>query len=58
MSEEIIESISSVTEVTLIPSGGGVFTITVDGRTVYNKKETGRFPAKGEARDLVRAAKG
>lgn len=56
MAEELIEYISQVTEVTLVPSGGGVFTIDVNGRTVFAKKDTGRFPNKGEAKDLVRAA--
>ncbi len=36
-------------ESTLIAGGGGVFTITVDGRVVYSKAETGRFPKPGEA---------
>jgi selT/selW/selH-like putative selenoprotein len=30
--------------VTLRKSGGGVFEITVDGRLVFSKKATGRFP--------------
>lgn len=57
MSEEIIDYISQVTELTLVPSGGGVFTIEVDGRVIFNKKETGRYPNKGEAKDLVKAAR-
>jgi selenoprotein W-related protein len=28
----------------LIPSTGGVFEISVDGRSVYSKKATGQFP--------------
>jgi len=31
-------------EVGLIPSGGGVFEIMVDGKLVYSKKSTGEFP--------------
>ncbi|MCP5524286.1 MAG: SelT/SelW/SelH family protein [Verrucomicrobiales bacterium] len=30
--------------VKLIPSIGGVFEISVDGRSVYSKKATGQFP--------------
>ncbi|MCB1126046.1 MAG: Rdx family protein [Verrucomicrobiae bacterium] len=30
--------------VKLIPSTGGVFEISVDGRSVYSKKATGQFP--------------
>lgn len=35
-------------EVELIPSSGGVFEVTVDGRTVFSKKELKRFPEEGE----------
>lgn len=27
---------------TLIPSSGGVFEVTVDGKLIYSKKKTGR----------------
>lgn len=57
MSEEIIEYISSVTELLLVPSAGGVFTVQVNGNTVFDKKKTGRFPNKGEAKELVKAAR-
>ncbi len=36
--EQQIESL------TLVPSGGGVFEVTVDGSLVYSKKETGEHP--------------
>jgi selenoprotein W-related protein len=29
---------------TLIPSSGGVFEVTVDGQKIYSKKATGEFP--------------
>jgi selenoprotein W-related protein len=32
----------------LIPSSGGVFEVTVDGRKVFSKKALGRFPEDGE----------
>jgi len=31
-------------EVALAPSSGGAFEITLDGKTLYSKLETGRFP--------------
>ena len=31
-------------EVELIPSGGGVFEVVVDGKLIYSKKTTGEFP--------------
>jgi selenoprotein W-related protein len=30
--------------VDMIPSGGGVFEVVVDGRLIYSKKATGEFP--------------
>lgn len=30
--------------VTLVPGTGGVFTITVDGQTVWDRREDGGFP--------------
>lgn len=42
-------------EVELIPSGGGVFEIEVDGERIHSKKATGRFPEPGE---IVAALKG
>ncbi len=32
----------------LISSGGGVFEVVVDGRKIFSKKETGRFPEHEE----------
>lgn len=40
-------------EATLIEGGGGVFTVEVDGKLIYSKKETGRFPDKGEVTKLL-----
>ncbi|PLX91497.1 MAG: hypothetical protein C0620_11170 [Desulfuromonas sp.] len=31
-------------ETKLIASSGGVFEVTVDGDTIYSKKQTGQFP--------------
>jgi len=28
----------------LIPSSGGVFEVSVNGKKIYSKKETGKFP--------------
>jgi selenoprotein W-related protein len=45
--EEDIETI------TLIPSDGGVYEITVNGSLVYSKKSTGRHAEEGEVTRLV-----
>jgi selenoprotein W-related protein len=35
-------------EVELVPGVGGVFEITVDGKLMFSKKQTGRFPTDEE----------
>jgi selenoprotein W-related protein len=41
----------------LVPGSGGVFDVTADGKVVYSKKMTGRFPNSGEVTKLLRAGK-
>ena len=43
-------------ESSLKPGHGGVFDVTVDGRLVFSKKETKRFPRAGEVSDLIEAS--
>jgi selenoprotein W-related protein len=40
-------------EAKLIPGSGGVFEVSVDGRSVFSKKEVGRFPDPSEIVGLV-----
>tara|TARA_B100000242_G_scaffold225074_1_gene165571 strand:- start:264 stop:428 length:165 start_codon:yes stop_codon:yes gene_type:complete len=35
-------------EITLMPSGGGVFEIVLNGQLIFSKKALNRFPEKGE----------
>jgi len=42
-------------EVKLIKSSGGVFEVSVDGKLVYSKKQTGTFP---DQESLVRSLAG
>ena len=44
--------------VTLIPSDGGRFEVTVDGTLVYSKLQTGRHAEPEEVVNLVRALLG
>jgi selT/selW/selH-like putative selenoprotein len=39
--------------VELVKSGGGVFEISTDGKLVFSKKATGRFPTDDEVRAAV-----
>jgi selenoprotein W-related protein len=45
-------------EVELVPSHGGRFEVSLDGKLVFSKKATGRFPEDGEVDGLVRAHRG
>jgi selenoprotein W-related protein len=38
----------------LIPGGGGRFEVTVNGKVIYSKAATGRFPELSEIQQKVR----
>ena len=40
-------------EVLLVPGSNGVFDVSVNGRVVFSKNKTGRFPDKGEISELL-----
>jgi len=42
----------------LIPAGGGVFEVTVNGEKIYSKKETGKFPEPAAILKIVRGKLG
>jgi selenoprotein W-related protein len=42
----------------MIPSKGGCFELTVDGKTLYSKLDTGEFPDEGELVEAVGRALG
>ena len=50
---ELKEKFSDST-VTLIPSGGGVFEISVEGKLIFSKKSLNRFPEKSEISDILK----
>lgn len=35
---------SGIKNLTLIPSGGGVFDVEIDGKLIHSKKQVGKFP--------------
>jgi selenoprotein W-related protein len=42
-----------ISELKLIPAGGGCFELTVNGDLVYSKLKTGTFPDEQWAVDLI-----
>ncbi|MCL6597782.1 MAG: Rdx family protein [Alicyclobacillus macrosporangiidus] len=52
--EEILKKyFPKVSGLTLVPSTGGVFEVTVGGKLVFSKKAMNRFPEEGELERLV-----
>ena len=50
---ELKSKFGSQVEVELVPGSGGVYTICVDGRQIFAKKEVNRFPDEGEISALL-----
>ena len=54
MAEELQGQLEDL-DVELIEGSGGIFLVQADGREVYSKKVTGRFPAPGEVAAAIGA---
>ncbi len=39
--------------VLLVPGSGGIFEVTLNGRNLYSKEQTGRFPNENEVEDIL-----
>ncbi|MDP9383476.1 MAG: Rdx family protein [Chloroflexota bacterium] len=37
-----------ISSVTLVPSSGGIFEVSLDGKLIFSKKQQGRFPEDEE----------
>ena len=54
LANEILEKYGTdVKELTLIPSGGGVFEVIKNGDHLFSKKNLDRFPDDGEVMNLI-----
>lgn len=42
-----------ITSLTLVPSGGGRFEVSLDDSLLFSKLETGRFPEPKELKNLL-----
>jgi selenoprotein W-related protein len=53
---EMLEAVEpEIGSVTLVPSDGGRFEVTVNGALLYSKLQTGRHAEPGEVMNLLRA---
>jgi selenoprotein W-related protein len=48
----------AIRQLTLVPSKGGCFEITVNGKLIYSKLDTGCFPDEEEVIKQIEAAVG
>jgi len=54
MASDLLEKFgNAITELKLIPSGGGVYEIQINGKLVFSKKQLGRFPEFEEVIQLI-----
>ncbi len=44
----------SIASLTLIPTGGGAFEVSADGKLIYSKMKTGEFPDFDEIVQKIR----
>ena len=55
MAQELLTTFEQeLAGVTLSPDTGGVFEVTVNGRLVWSRKESGRFPEMKELKQMIR----
>lgn len=54
MAAELEDNLEADTE--LFAEGGGIFDVVVDGKLIYSKFSTGRFPEKNEVTELINAS--
>jgi selenoprotein W-related protein len=55
LTEKLITELKDkIKSLVLIPSDGGRFEVSIDGKRVYSKLETGRFPEYQEIRKQIR----
>ena len=59
MAEELLQTHSQrIAQLTLVPSSGGRYEVTIDGELVHSKAKTGAFPETEEIRKKLVAKLG
>lgn len=53
MADELRQALGA--EAKLVPGSNGIFDVIVDGKKVFSKFETGRFPEPGEVVKNIKA---
>jgi selenoprotein W-related protein len=56
LTEKLITELKNkINRLVLIPSDGGRFEVSIDGKRIFSKLETGRFPEYQEVRKHIKA---
>ena len=45
-----------ISDLKLVPSGGGAFEVSVNGKLIFSKLEEGRFPEPKELKESIEAS--
>jgi selenoprotein W-related protein len=54
LTEELVNNFKTQIErITVIPSGGGIFNVDVNGERIFSRKEVDRFPQEGEISTIL-----
>ncbi|MGB5340120.1 MAG: SelT/SelW/SelH family protein, partial [Gammaproteobacteria bacterium] len=55
MAQELLMTFDTdLGEVALVPAGGGIFEVRLDGELIWSKKQQGRYPEAKELKQLIR----
>jgi len=54
LTAKLLDFRQDIASLEIIPSGGGVYEIDVDGKRIYSKKEIGEFPDEDAIVEQIR----
>lgn len=55
MAQELLMTFDTdLGEVALVPAGGGIFEVRLDGELIWSKKQQGRYPEAKELKQMIR----
>jgi selenoprotein W-related protein len=54
LTEKLLQFKQDIRSLTLVPAGGGVFEVSVNGNKIYSKKATGQHPDPNAIVEQVR----
>jgi len=55
LADAVSSKFGNKVDIELVPSSGGVFEVSLDGKLLYSKQKTGRFPDQKEIDGIMSA---